>query len=181
MKPASLTLSLHNVKTCKICGLEKPYDKTQTKNNKSSGFYGKTCWVCHLVCTAKTRSTEEGRAKANAASALANAKVRSTPEGRAKHTAAALAWQKKYPAKANANTMKYYTAKFQRIPLWADLEAIICFYKEAYRLTLLTGILHVVDHIIPLRGRKVSGLHVENNLQIITKKANSEKGNKYHV
>lgn len=37
----------------------------------------------------------------------------------------------------------------------------------------------VVDHIIPLRGKNVSGLHIHTNLQIITDLDNSSKGNKY--
>jgi hypothetical protein len=58
------------------------------------------------------------------------------------------------------------------IPLWADLEQI----KEIYR-NRPEGC-HV-DHIIPLRGKLVSGLHVENNLQYLPAKDNLSKGNKH--
>ena len=40
---------------------------------------------------------------------------------------------------------------------------------------------HHVDHIIPLHGKLVSGLHVESNLQVITQAANCTKSNKYEV
>ena len=72
-----------------------------------------------------------------------------------------------------ANTMKYKAAKDQRIPPWADHEKIRAMYQEAER----TGM--TVDHIIPLRGRLVSGLHVENNLQLLPGSVNFSKGNKF--
>ena len=60
-------------------------------------------------------------------------------------------------------------------PLWADLQAIRNIYQEAqiHKLT--------VDHIIPLQGEFVSGLHVHNNLQLLPQSENFKKGNKYAV
>lgn len=63
-----------------------------------------------------------------------------------------------------------------RIPgIQSQIEAI---YKEAQRRTVETGILHVVDHIWPLKGKNSCGLHVPWNLQILTQKENDSKGNK---
>jgi 5-methylcytosine-specific restriction endonuclease McrA len=50
---------------------------------------------------------------------------------------------------------------------------------EARRLSAETGIRHSVDHIIPLCGRTVTGLHVETNLRIITLEQNIRKGNRW--
>lgn len=38
----------------------------------------------------------------------------------------------------------------------------------------------VVDLIIPLQGKRVSGLHIANNLQIITERENAIKSNKFN-
>lgn len=62
--------------------------------------------------------------------------------------------------------------KLSRVPTWADLEKI----KEIYS-NCPEGF-HV-DHIVPLQGKLVSGLHVETNLQYLTAYDNLVKGNKY--
>ncbi|UEP42759.1 HNH endonuclease signature motif containing protein [Burkholderia sp. B21-005] len=63
-------------------------------------------------------------------------------------------------------------------PRWADPSAIALLYREAERKTKKTGVDHHVDHIVPLRGRKVCGLHVENNLRVVTATENLSKHNK---
>lgn len=63
---------------------------------------------------------------------------------------------------------------------WADETAIAAFYAEARRLTDETGIVHEVDHIIPLRGKTVCGLHVESNLQVVPRSVNRKKGSSLH-
>ena len=63
----------------------------------------------------------------------------------------------------------------QATPVWVDLDAIEEFYRAAMQLTLDTGVEHEVDHIVPLNGKKVCGLHVAYNLQVITRKANRQK------
>lgn len=83
-----------------------------------------------------------------------------------------------------AATVRFHEAKrraaqLKRTPPWANMTAIKAMYAEAQRLTAETGVPHHVDHTIPLQGKKVSGLHVENNLQILTGSDNSKKGNRY--
>lgn len=64
----------------------------------------------------------------------------------------------------------------QATPPWADLAAIRAIYAKAERLTRDTGEQYVVDHIVPLRGRIVSGLHVPWNLRVIHWRENAAKG-----
>jgi len=69
---------------------------------------------------------------------------------------------------------KHTMAKRKQVPPWADVEKI----KQIY-LNRPKGF-HV-DHIIPLQGKLVSGLHVENNLQYLPAKENISKHNFYEV
>lgn len=79
----------------------------------------------------------------------------------------------------------YVVARQKRIkkatPVWTDLEKIKQFYVEAQKLTKETGVPHEVDHIIPIKGKLVSGLHVPANLQILTEKQNQTKNARYEV
>lgn len=75
----------------------------------------------------------------------------------------------------------YELAKEFRTPSWLSVEQkteIKEIYRKAQNLTLTTGISHHVDHIIPVNGENVSGLHVPWNLQILTSKENIKKSNK---
>lgn len=62
----------------------------------------------------------------------------------------------------------------RQIPSWANVDRIMEIYENRPE-----G--HHVDHIIPLRGKYVSGLHVENNLQYLPAKENMRKHNTYEV
>lgn len=66
-------------------------------------------------------------------------------------------------------------------PKWLTTEhkqQIIDIYKECSRLTNETKINYNVDHIIPINGETVCGLHVPWNLRIITQEENFKKSNK---
>lgn len=88
-------------------------------------------------------------------------------------------WGKKNPHIRNALIAKRRSAKKNATPAWANLNAIAEFYREAARLTKETGIRHEVDHIIPLQSEIICGLHVENNLQILTRSENARKKNQF--
>jgi hypothetical protein len=67
---------------------------------------------------------------------------------------------------------QYKGERALRIPPWSQKELIEQFYEncpEGYQ----------VDHIIPLKGKEVSGLHVIENLQYLTAEENLSKSNKH--
>lgn len=92
-------------------------------------------------------------------------------------------YKRKNKGKINADTAKRYTIRLQRSCLCTenDYKKIDDIYKKASYLTETTGIIHHVDHIIPLQGKLVSGLHIPSNLQILTANKNCTKHNKFIV
>lgn len=78
-----------------------------------------------------------------------------------------------------AKDAKYRASKLKATPLWADLEQIKRIYVACAKVSERTGVEHHVDHIIPLQGDNVCGLHVERNLAIIPAKMNLEKSNSF--
>ena len=86
--------------------------------------------------------------------------------------------------KFNSYKAKRRAAKIQRTPNWLtakDVTDIEDFYYLAKALSDITGVKYHVDHVIPLQGKLVSGLHVPGNLQILTESENSSKGNKFII
>jgi hypothetical protein len=93
-------------------------------------------------------------------------------------------FRQKYPEKVNAKEAKRKTAKLHRTPLWLtedDYWLIEQAYELAAKRTQLFGFSWHVDHIIPLQGKIVSGLHVPSNLQVIPASVNTSKQNKFEV
>lgn len=90
-------------------------------------------------------------------------------------------YRKARPALIAFHANKRRAAVLRRTPAWADQAKILEFYKRARQLAIETGKPHHVDHVIPLQGALVSGLHVHNNLQILTASENSRKRNRYEV
>ncbi len=190
------------MKNCKVCNQEKPYEPTATK--KLRGFVGHTCWDCYkaaqtaryqeatksvraarnqakaaqqAACAEAKRLIQEARRLAQEAKRLAQEAKRLAKETqksmpKTARTLAMLRWKKQHPDRNAASRMRYHAAQLQRVPAWADHEATKQVYTEAQKQGL------TVDHVYPLRGKLVSGLHVANNLQLLTKTENSSKGNK---
>jgi hypothetical protein len=193
-------------KTCKRCKEAKPLDLFGKDKNRKDGF-NCYCKECERDRGRQKRETKEGRQASldagkksyqkristnngkekqleYARKFLSNpenreksrARVRkwlATPIGRQKSRVSSLAWSKNNPEKANALKSKRRAMKLQAIPKWFDKEKVDLVYAKAKEWNM------EVDHVIPLQGKNVCGLHVWENLQLLDKSLNSSKGNKY--
>ena len=81
-------------------------------------------------------------------------------------------WRRKNPEKVAENVERRFGYLKERIPSWANKEMIKFFYE------CRPADCHV-DHVIPLCGKNISGLHVETNLQWLPKHINITKGNRF--
>jgi len=81
-------------------------------------------------------------------------------------------WRLANPGRAKAKVRNYQAKKKQRTPKWANLEEITKFYENCP-----AG--YEIDHIIPLQGKTVCGLHVLENLQYLPTVENRKKSNKF--
>lgn len=89
---------------------------------------------------------------------------------------------RKNPARVKANKIKYEAKREVATPKWLRDEHWLQmneFYEKARALTRETGVRHEVDHIVPINGKTVSGLHVPWNMQILTQAENVSKSNRY--
>lgn len=92
------------------------------------------------------------------------------------------AWRAANPHRVRALASYRRAAKKQRTPPWLTAEhyeQIVAVYERASWLTKTTGIMFHVDHIVPLQGKTVSGLHVPWNLECMWGTRNLSKNNRF--
>ena len=93
-------------------------------------------------------------------------------------------WQQKNLDKVRATSARRRASLLNRTPSWLseeDNKKISIMYTIASMVSIQTGVKMEVDHIVPLQGEYVSGLHVPSNLQVITMSENRQKSNKLEV
>lgn len=149
---------------CKSCVAE--YNKVYRAKNAERIAESKRLW--------KINNKQHVEAK-DRAYALAN------PE---KKSAARKKWSQANPGKDTAAKKLNAEKRKKRMPTWLsedDLWIVDQAYELAALRTKVFGFKWHVDHIIPLNGRKVSGLHVPENLQVIPWIDNLRKGNRMEV
>jgi hypothetical protein len=164
---------------CTACGVEVIRRKSDGRIDRCDGCRSKEYWKLHgdkWKPNARARARQRHKLTYQAKKEAGELWPQKNLARRRQH---ANNWHKRNRAASSAAYYKYMTAKIKRIPPWSDLKAIKCFYEIARRVTQCTGIRFEVDHIVPLRGRTVSGLHVPTNLRVIPKSMNSKKHNSF--
>lgn len=168
------------------CGLVKPIDEFYIRNNRPSGHQSR-CKVCQSQAGAEQRQKNPDYKKqydqknSKIISAYCANLYRNNRESILKKQAN---YRKLNPEIIRAYCAKHRAAKLKRMVAWADLNKIKEVYADCEEVNLAASTAgctekFVVDHVIPLQGKFVSGLHIETNLQIITASDNLTKGNKF--
>lgn len=91
-------------------------------------------------------------------------------------------WRKENPDLVNYHSAKRRATERKATPDWLSddqLSDIKAMYSLAKKFESLCGIKYHVDHIVPLKGKNVCGLHVAWNMQLLPASSNIAKSNKY--
>ena len=163
----------HDMKKCSACNFEKSFVDFHKDSSKKDG-HTSTCKVCAIARTKAYYQTHKDVVLARALSWVEN--------NRERHNKKCNAWAKRNKASVNARTARRYASKTQATPKFVtDNADFMWMIKEAYALAktreAMLGGKWEVDHVIPLRGRKVSGLHTPWNLKVIPMRDNRKKSN----
>jgi hypothetical protein len=177
------------MKTCSKCGEAKPlgqFSLTKDKRLKSPRPKSE-CKVCSAARMRAWQAVnlDKHRALSTAYRARHSDVIRARKlalpaEVQEARKAAIRAWHKANPDRRNAHSSKRRAARLQAVANWADPDRITAIYAEAAAMRELGLDVHV-DHVVPLQGRNVCGLHTHDNLQVLLAEDNLRKSNKHWV
>ena len=184
MKKQHKFCSLNNVYLGKLC----PYGHDHDGNGNSYRHVAnKTCVECQRIRIGNWAKTEKGKESLRKRKLKHKCKAAITSRDYRKNNREKIcAYNKKYRVDNLGWYLSYYriynatrkTRKQNATPRWINNELINDIYRLANNLTTITGVKHEVDHIIPLKNKNVCGLHVHENLRVITATENRKKHNK---
>ena len=176
------------MRICRRCNIEKDLNafKTHTHGHRhvckkcqyEAEMSNPESYKNRILRLSRYRNSEHGRVKEK--------QYAQSPKGKAVRRAAIDRYQstaKGHLSKYNS-TAKRRAARIQRTANWLS-EDDLWIIKEIYALaaarTKLHGFTWHVDHIIPLQGKLVSGLHIPGNLQVIPWIDNIKKHNRVEL
>lgn len=156
-------------KICSKCKVEKSKDSFTKHRNRKDGLYA-YCKQCRAKQYVENRVDICNQQKAYRKSNSNTVKLKQTNHYNLN--------KNKYLVR-NARRRALKISATPRVLIKEDLEFIEDLYIIAKMFKLYTGQDYYVDHIIPLQGKDVCGLHVPWNLQVILAKENLSKSNKF--
>lgn len=160
-------------KQCTKCKIIKPLARFQ-KNLRYAGGYHTWCKDCKLQSQREHKDTTQQWARKNS-HRCNDLKREYALRHRGRVLESKRKWSKANPKRVLANCRKYQAAKLCATPAWLSTEQII----EMQKIYLDCPVGFEIDHIVPLRGKSVRGLHVPWNLQCLKISDNRRKSNKY--
>lgn len=178
------------MKLCTSCNMTKPFDDFH-KGAKYKNGYRTWCKVCMSAYKKqyKAKNRETILEKQRAYDAAKNHERRKYFAQRylvkkEKIDAAVKQYRLLHPHKHSAKEARRRLAKIQRTPIWVNVDdkwMMDQAYELAVLRTKMLGVPFEVDHIVPLQGKNVCGLHVPTNLQVIPAMENRTKSNRFEV
>lgn len=169
------------MKRCYKCNCDKPFEFFGKNSSKIDGLASE-CRECK-------REQDRAYAKKNAIKARKRAsewyyKNKDNEEFKSIAKQRQQAWRASNLDKHAAKENKRRALKLKAMPKWLSedqLKAIKTEYALSQWCSEVMGIKYHVDHIVPLKGKDVCGLHVPWNLQVIPAVENIRKSNKHVV
>lgn len=163
------------MKYCKYCNTTKPLSEFY---KKKTGKFG-----VKAECKSCTSLYEKKRWQKNKNKPRTEARIQYRKQHYLDNKEKALKQSKEW-SKNNLHKKRIYRANrraylLKATPFWSDKQFIQQIYEQAYLMSKKSGIKYEVDHVIPLQGKNVCGLHNQFNLQIISMMDNRSKANKY--
>ena len=172
-------------KVCPMCKDTKPLGMFSPDARTRSGVQSR-CKPCQANVNkiARAKNPEKHRAAVKASTQKHYVKkLQRNATYRLKNPQKVVVWKQQdrltNRSRVLADNAYRRAATKQRTAAWANLAAIKSIYEEAQQVSMLVGDWYHVDHVIPLMGKDVCGLHVETNLQIIPAVENLRKGVSY--
>ena len=170
-------------KVCSRCKVFKPFSDYAKRSNTKIGVQPK-CKTCLSELYYENREKIRARQKEyykNNKEKLDAINIKWAAANRDKVNKNIKKWKEK-----NKELVYFYGAtrrarKKNATPAWADMDRIKYTYAHCHWLNKTFGHNMHVDHIVPLNGKNVCGLHVHTNLQIIPAEENLRKHNKLLV
>lgn len=163
-----------DTKTCISCNIDKPRNAEHFfYRNKARGWFSSWCKDCRKKKRQESRLTENAtqrrrRRKASIRYCATCMDVRVYQN----NTYCPDCSANKLRERKRRDKCLYRSRLRKATPPWANKRLIKRFYEMCPK-----GM--VVDHIIPIRGKTISGLHVVENLQYMTPEENVKKSNHY--